>query len=42
MAVTHFAWIHLCAQLYKLYLARGGEPVPVSPKLADGFLAKGY
>ncbi len=23
-------------QLYTLYLSRGGEPVPLSPKLSDG------
>jgi hypothetical protein len=31
-----FAQWHLERQLYDLYLARGGEPVPVSPKLNDG------
>ncbi|WP_038161411.1 DUF4013 domain-containing protein [Verrucomicrobium sp. BvORR106] len=33
-ALTAFAWTHLSKQIYKLYLSRGGEPVPVSPKLA--------
>jgi len=31
----YFAWVHLHKQLYKLYLSRGGEPIPVSPKLRD-------
>jgi hypothetical protein len=31
----YFAWVHLHKQLYRLYLSRGGEPVPVSPKLRD-------
>jgi hypothetical protein len=33
-ALMYFAWTHLSKQVYKLYLSRGGEPVPVSPKLA--------
>lgn len=33
-ALMYFAWTHLSKQIYKLYLSRGGEPVPVSPKLA--------
>lgn len=33
MAIVYFAWTHLSWQLYKLYLSRGGDPVPVSPKL---------
>jgi hypothetical protein len=32
---VYFCWIHLHKQLYSLYLSRGGEPVPVSPKLYD-------
>lgn len=34
--VFFFTWHHLQKQLYQLYLARGGEPVPLSPKLNDG------
>lgn len=34
--VAIFGWHHLQKQLYQLYLARGGEPVPLSPKLQDG------
>lgn len=34
--VVFFGWHHLQKQLYQLYLARGGEPVPLSPKLQDG------
>lgn len=33
-ALMFFSWTHLSKQVYKLYLSRGGEPVPVSPKLA--------
>ena len=29
-----FAWGHLDKQIYNLYLARGGEPMGLSPKLA--------
>jgi hypothetical protein len=32
---VYFCWVHLHKQLYRLYLSRGGEPVPLSPKLAD-------
>jgi hypothetical protein len=32
---VYFCWMHLHKQLYRLYLSRGGEPVPVSPKLRD-------
>lgn len=32
--LTIFMMWHLDRQLYDLYLARGGEPVPVSPKLS--------
>ena len=33
--VIYFCWMHLQKQLYSLYLSRGGEPIPVSPKLRD-------
>ena len=33
--VNVFAWTHLSKQLYRLYVGRGGEPVPLSPKLRD-------
>lgn len=33
--LTYFSWTHLYKQLYALYLSRGGEPIPVSPKLND-------
>jgi hypothetical protein len=32
---VYFCWVHLHKQLYRLYLSRGGEPVPPSPKLSD-------
>ncbi|HVF73336.1 MAG TPA: DUF4013 domain-containing protein [Chthoniobacterales bacterium] len=32
---AYFCWVHLHKQLYRLYLSRGGEPVPLSPKLQD-------
>jgi len=32
--VVIYAWHHLQKQLYQLYLSRGGEAIPVSPKLA--------
>ena len=32
---VYFCWVHLQKQLYRLYLSRGGEPVPPSPKLHD-------
>jgi hypothetical protein len=35
MVPIYFAWAHLLKQLYALYLQRGGEPVPLSPKLRD-------
>lgn len=35
MPVFMFSWHHLQKQLYQLYLARGGEAVPLSPKLHD-------
>lgn len=31
--IVYFCWVHLYAQIYAVYLSRGGEPVPVSPKL---------
>jgi Protein of unknown function (DUF4013) len=34
--LVYFSWTHLHKQLYTLYLSRGGEPVPLSPKLNDG------
>lgn len=33
--LIYFSWTHLQKQLYALYLSRGGEPVPLSPKLND-------
>ena len=33
--LIYFSWMHLQKQLYALYLSRGGEPVPLSPKLHD-------
>jgi hypothetical protein len=35
----YFCWIHLHKQLYRLYLSRGGEPIPLSPKLSGFPLA---
>jgi hypothetical protein len=35
---VYFCWVHLHKQLYRLYLSRGGEPVPPSPKLRDNAL----
>lgn len=35
MVPAYFCWVHLQKQLYRLYLSRGGEPVPVSPKLHE-------
>lgn len=32
---VYFCWEHLHKQLYRLYLSRGGEPLPPSPKLRD-------
>jgi uncharacterized protein DUF4013 len=32
---VYFCWMHLHKQLYRLYLSRGGEPVPISPKLHE-------
>ena len=36
MPLVFFSWAHLQKQLYQLYLTRGGEAVPLSPKLTDG------
>lgn len=36
LVIVYFSWLHLHKQLYRLYLSRGGEPIPVSPKLRDG------
>lgn len=33
--LVYFSWTHLYKQLYALYLSRGGEPIPMSPKLND-------
>ena len=33
LVLVSFSWTHLNKQLYTLYLSRGGEPVPLSPKL---------
>ena len=33
--LTYFSWTHLHKQLYALYLSRGGEPIPLSPKLTE-------
>lgn len=38
--LVYFSWTHLHKQLYALYLARGGEPVPMSPKLIDASPAR--
>jgi hypothetical protein len=35
IVLVYFSWTHLNKQLYTLYLSRGGEPVPLSPKLND-------
>lgn len=35
LVVVYFCWLHLNKQLYRLFLSRGGEPVPASPKLRD-------
>ena len=35
---AYFCLVHLQKQLYRLYLSRGGEPVPVSAKLRDDVL----
>lgn len=34
-ALVYFAWAHMDKQIYALYLARGGVPVEVSPKISD-------
>ncbi|MEZ0274802.1 MAG: DUF4013 domain-containing protein [Roseimicrobium sp.] len=33
--IVFYAWHHLQKQLYKAYLSRGGDAIPVSPKLTD-------
>jgi len=35
LPILLFSWHHLQQQLYQVYLSRGGEPVPLSPKLRD-------
>ena len=35
MVPAYYCWMHLQKQLYRLYLSRGGEPIPFSPKLRD-------
>jgi hypothetical protein len=35
IVLVYFSWTHLHKQLYTLYLSRGGERVPLSPKLND-------
>jgi hypothetical protein len=35
MVPVYYVWVHLHKQLYRLYLSRGGEPIPPSPKLRD-------
>jgi hypothetical protein len=35
----YFCWVHLHKQLYALYLGRGGDPIPLSPKLNDTAMA---
>ena len=35
LVIVYFSWLHLHKQLYRIYLSRGGEPIPVSPKLRD-------
>ena len=34
--IIYFSWMHLHKQLYRLYLSRGGEPIPVSPGNSGG------
>jgi hypothetical protein len=40
IVLVYFSWTHLHKQLYTLYLSRGGEPVPLSPKLNDALPAR--
>ena len=40
MVLIYFSWTHLNKQLYTLYVSRGGEPVPLSPKLVEAPLAR--
>jgi hypothetical protein len=35
---VYFCWVHLNKQLYQLWVSRGGDPVPLSPKLRDVLL----
>jgi uncharacterized protein DUF4013 len=35
IVLVYFSWEHVHKQVYTLYLSRGGEPVPLSPKLND-------
>jgi hypothetical protein len=35
LVIVYFALMHLQQQLYRLFLSRGGEPIPLSPKLRD-------
>jgi hypothetical protein len=35
MPLIYFMWFHVEWQLYKVYLSRGGQPVPLSPKLRE-------
>lgn len=35
MPLAFYSWAHLQKQLYELYLSRGGQVIPVSPKLTD-------
>ena len=38
--LVYFSWTHLHKQLYALYLSRGGEPIPLSPKLSEPLPAR--
>lgn len=33
--LIYFMMVHLDQQLYRLYVSRGGEPIPISPKLSE-------
>lgn len=35
MPLVLFSWAHLQKQIYQIYLSRGGEAIPLSPKLTD-------
>lgn len=39
--LVYFSWTHLQKQLYTLFLSRGGEAVPVSPKFTDTPIIRG-